>query len=571
MFLLKVRAFQARRVQRDLLDGVQALGISRKGRDGDILAESRTALYPSQVPAEFGLQAGKVQNLRVAGGCVDGVVIRQGEMFSFWAQVGRPTRARGFAEGRELREGCIIPSIGGGLCQLSNALYDVALIAGCEIVERHAHSQRVPGSMAAVGRDATVFWNYVDLRFRAVVDCRLEVELTERELRVRLRAMVGNGINRTNGTYKVTERVVGVGTDGAAAESCETCGVTGCFRHVEKPHAECGLTAWMVDGWWPEFDLAIQQRRKEGDWLLMPLRGQRFRNYRWDMRGFARRVRQAPLETLWRSLGSRRLAAQGAERQRALLRYDEQLARRYARQLPPEALHLVVSQGLLPHLWRAGALGGRSFDVMMTRLPMRALEATLDRAAARHPDCGTLVDFRAPPELVEAEEEALAEARHWITPHSGIARIGGGRAVKLAWQIPPRDHFGERGNDVLFPASTLGRKGAYELAEAARELGLRVQLGGAMLEGTKCWRGIETGRASENWEGVGIVALPAWVEHQPRVLLRAVSAGLPVIAGEGCGLEGVAGVTTIAEGDIAGLKNALLRLTRYETPVAAGH
>ena len=94
-------------------------------------------------------------------------MVPAGETFSFWKQVGRATRRRGFVAGRELREGCLVANIGGGLCQLSNALYEAALAAGFEIVERHAHSRRVPGSRAALQRDATVFWNYVDLRFRA--------------------------------------------------------------------------------------------------------------------------------------------------------------------------------------------------------------------------------------------------------------------------------------------------------------------------------------------------------------------------------------------------------------------
>ena len=88
-------------------------------------------------------------------------------VFSFWKQVGRTNRLKGYVAGRELREGCLIPSIGGGLCQLSNALYDAALQAGFEIVERHAHSQVIPGSLAEAGANATVFWNYVDLRFRS--------------------------------------------------------------------------------------------------------------------------------------------------------------------------------------------------------------------------------------------------------------------------------------------------------------------------------------------------------------------------------------------------------------------
>jgi len=58
--------------------------------------------------------------------------------------------------GRQLREGCLFPAIGGGLCQLSNALYDVSLQAECEIVERHPHSRIVPGSAAARDRDAAI-------------------------------------------------------------------------------------------------------------------------------------------------------------------------------------------------------------------------------------------------------------------------------------------------------------------------------------------------------------------------------------------------------------------------------
>jgi hypothetical protein len=96
----------------------------------------------------------------------------------FWRQVGKATARKGYRPGRMLQEGCMIPAIGGGLCQLSNALYQIALDSGCEIVERHRHSRTVPGSATAAGRDATVSWNYVDLRFRPAVDMQLAVELT---------------------------------------------------------------------------------------------------------------------------------------------------------------------------------------------------------------------------------------------------------------------------------------------------------------------------------------------------------------------------------------------------------
>ena len=48
---------------------------------------------------------------------------------------------KGYVIGREIRQGCMIPSIGGGICQLTNALSRVAHSAGMEIVERHSHTR----------------------------------------------------------------------------------------------------------------------------------------------------------------------------------------------------------------------------------------------------------------------------------------------------------------------------------------------------------------------------------------------------------------------------------------------
>lgn len=190
LFVGKAWCFRAERGLRDPA-GRRPRRLARMpaAAEGHRLAASQSPLYANEAASEQPLQAGKVQNLRVAARYLDGLVIPAGELFSFWAQVPRPTRRLGFVRGRELREGCVIASVGGGLCQLSNALYDVALTAGCEILERHAHSRRLPGSMAALGRDATIFWNYVDLRFRAPVDCQLEVALDRDRLTVALRAL----------------------------------------------------------------------------------------------------------------------------------------------------------------------------------------------------------------------------------------------------------------------------------------------------------------------------------------------------------------------------------------------
>ena len=117
-----------------------------------------------------------------------------------------------------------------------------------------------------------------------------------------------------------------------------------------------------------------------------------------------------------------------------------------------------------------------------------------DGAATQHPGSTTLADFRAPREAVAMETAALAAARHWITPHSAIAQLAGARAVSLDWQLPSLPRAG-RGKWMVFPASTLGRKGAWELRIVARELDLPVRLCGPVLEGVDFWSGVRTERA----------------------------------------------------------------------------
>jgi glycosyltransferase involved in cell wall biosynthesis len=114
----------------------------------------------------------------------------------------------------------------------------------------------------------------------------------------------------------------------------------------------------------------------------------------------------------------------------------------------------------------------------------------------------------------------------------------------------------------VFPAATVARKGVYELRRAARELGLRLTLAGAQLEGPDFWQGVEVERAAgRDWlEGARAVVLPSFVEHAPRRLLEAVARGVPVVASTACGLDGLAGVVSVPAGDADALREALARV-----------
>src|SRR6185295_16576022 len=107
----------------------------------------------------------------------------------------------------------------------------------------------------------------------------------------------------------------------------------------------------------------------------------------------------------------------GGVRQRAYLEHDRAIARKLAKAIDYRARHLVVAQAWLPWLEDAGALGGRTFDVVMSRYPFAEIHRLLDEAAAALGTSATIADFRAEPELVASESGLLARARRIITPH----------------------------------------------------------------------------------------------------------------------------------------------------------
>jgi vancomycin resistance protein YoaR len=127
--------------------------------------------------------ANKWANIDLASQKIDKICLDSGQILSFWAVVGHPSLARGFRMSRNLVRGQVSQAVGGGLCQVSGILYHLSLVAGLEVVERHAHSldiYREEERFSPLGADATVVFGYRDLRVRNpydfAVQWRLEVE-----------------------------------------------------------------------------------------------------------------------------------------------------------------------------------------------------------------------------------------------------------------------------------------------------------------------------------------------------------------------------------------------------------
>ena len=113
------------------------------------------------------LQHNKVASLNAAASCIDGLLLKPGEVFSFWRLVGKPTARRGFKQGMVLRNGGVHTGIGGGLCQMTNLIYWMTIHTELTVTERWRHGYDVfpdAGRTQPFGSGATSSWNYIDLQ-----------------------------------------------------------------------------------------------------------------------------------------------------------------------------------------------------------------------------------------------------------------------------------------------------------------------------------------------------------------------------------------------------------------------
>ncbi len=106
----------------------------------------------------------QVHNVTLAAHATNNIVVPPGGVFSFVKAVGTWTADRGYVKAPVSYDGELVRSWGGGVCQASSTLYNAALLAGLEIVERHRHHW--PARYAPLGRDAAVAYSAIDLKFR---------------------------------------------------------------------------------------------------------------------------------------------------------------------------------------------------------------------------------------------------------------------------------------------------------------------------------------------------------------------------------------------------------------------
>lgn len=125
--------------------------------------------------SDYGTSApGRSKNIEIATEAIDGTIVMPGEVFSFNDVVGPRTEERGYKEAGTYVGNKVEPGIGGGICQVSTAIYRAAMRANLRSVERTNHSMAV--GYAKPGLDATVSYGYLDYKFKNSYDCPIYIQ-----------------------------------------------------------------------------------------------------------------------------------------------------------------------------------------------------------------------------------------------------------------------------------------------------------------------------------------------------------------------------------------------------------
>lgn len=125
-------------------------------------------------------------NIKLICDAVNGVEIKPGEIFSVNDLAGERTEEKGYKSAPAIADGILVEQVGGGICQLAGTLYNAALLANMEVVERVRHTW--PSDYLPIGQDSTLNWNDKDLKIKNTSDYSvfISAKFEDRNVKVKL-------------------------------------------------------------------------------------------------------------------------------------------------------------------------------------------------------------------------------------------------------------------------------------------------------------------------------------------------------------------------------------------------
>ena len=139
----------------------------------NVVAEHHSNMIKRAPGVNLTHQLNKAVNINLAGSKISGLVVRPGEVFSFWKTVGKTTKRKGYKEGRVIENDKLIAGIGGGLCNLGNTIHLLILHSPLTVTEFHKHSDALApdeGKRVPFSAGTSVCYNHIDYRFKNTTD-----------------------------------------------------------------------------------------------------------------------------------------------------------------------------------------------------------------------------------------------------------------------------------------------------------------------------------------------------------------------------------------------------------------
>lgn len=157
---------RARRLYDEAEDGA-VISVTLTFTEPEVTTEALSALLYRDKLAEWTstLTNNEVRstNVELAANAVNGTVLLPGETFSYNDTVGERTTDRGFGAAAAYANGETVYEVGGGICQVSSAIYYCCLLADMEIDTRTCHLYTA--AYVPLGMDATVSWGGPEFDF----------------------------------------------------------------------------------------------------------------------------------------------------------------------------------------------------------------------------------------------------------------------------------------------------------------------------------------------------------------------------------------------------------------------
>ena len=119
----------------------------------------------------------RASNVVLGAKMLNGTIVMPGETFSFNEVMGDcGLSSRGFKPAAVFKAGKVVQEVGGGICQISSTLYVAALYANLGIVSRSNHA--LPVGYVPVSLDATVYYPYLDFKFKNTRNYPIKIVVT---------------------------------------------------------------------------------------------------------------------------------------------------------------------------------------------------------------------------------------------------------------------------------------------------------------------------------------------------------------------------------------------------------